>query len=187
MVNANCECAGTPDPNYCAALNLFIGNVCNDNDPNTFNDVVNANCECAGTPDPNYCFEKNDYVGSPCDDGNENTQNDSLDADCNCVGSIIQQQNEWILANVIMPEGPVENQFLTIHVTQEAVITFSIRNRWGNIITSLEQEMTEGRHTLWDGRMNGSIQDPGVYVYFLKIEMPSSETIIKQGTVTLIR
>ncbi|MBL0082354.1 MAG: hypothetical protein IPP37_07920 [Saprospiraceae bacterium] len=64
---------GTPDPNYCATLNLFIGNACNDNNPNTLNDVVNASCECAGTPDPNYCTTLNLFIGNACNDNNPNT------------------------------------------------------------------------------------------------------------------
>ena len=45
------QCVGTPDPNYCPALNL-LGSACNDNNAATINDMVNANCECVVRPIP---------------------------------------------------------------------------------------------------------------------------------------
>jgi len=38
---------------FCANLGLFIGDPCDDNDPNTINDTVNSACVCAGTPGGN--------------------------------------------------------------------------------------------------------------------------------------
>jgi len=61
----NCPVAGTP---------------CDDNDPNTANDVQDGNCQCLGT-----CIA----AGTACDDGNPNTTNDVQDGQCNCAGSCI--------------------------------------------------------------------------------------------------
>ena len=78
---------GSPDPNYCPALNLYIGSACNDNNAATINDMVNANCECVGSPNPNYCPALNLYVGSACNDNNAATINDMVNANCECVGT----------------------------------------------------------------------------------------------------
>ena len=61
VLNANCQCAGTLDPDTdgdgvcdtqdnCANIPGQIGSRCNDGDPCTINDVLNSNCMCVGTP-----------------------------------------------------------------------------------------------------------------------------------------
>ena len=77
---------GTPDPNYCPALNFVCGSACNDNNAATINDMVNANCECVGTPDPTLpCPQL--IRGSACNDNNATTINDMVNANCECVGT----------------------------------------------------------------------------------------------------
>lgn len=119
--NANCVCAGQlvttiPGCMNPAACNynplatvdngscILPGTPCNDNNPNTINDIIDANCNCTGTPivegcmnpaacnynplaniDNNSCL----FPGLPCDDGNPNTINDSINPDCLCAGILI--------------------------------------------------------------------------------------------------
>jgi len=59
-----------------------IGGPCNDNNPNTTNDIYDVNCNCAGTPVPDCT------VGGPCNDNNPNTINDVYDVNCNCQGTV---------------------------------------------------------------------------------------------------
>ena len=178
---------GSADPNYCATLNLFVGNACDDNNPTTINDIVNANCECLGTPDPNYCEEYKLFIGSPCDDGDDATQNDTLGADCICGGKLISEEDEIVLANVIMPDGSADNQNLEINVTKPMIATLFISNRWGNVVSRKNEHLDAGRHILWDGRFNGELLDGGVYAYTLVLEYQDNIRIVKQGNVTLIR
>ena len=82
---------------------FFIGDFCNDGDPNTINDMVQLDCECAGETVVelagctnaiacNYNAEANLddgsclFVGDACDDGNLNTINDTIQANCECLG-----------------------------------------------------------------------------------------------------
>jgi hypothetical protein len=178
---------GTADPNYCQALNLYVGSACNDNNPTTINDMVNANCECVGTPDPSYCPDWGAFVGSACDDGNEETENDILDGNCICLGRAVVKNATLVLANIIMPESGDQNQFLEIHVTLDAFVTFYIRNRWGNIVGKKMEQINAGSNVLWDGKLNGSILDAGVYTYALSIQLAGQAIVYKQGSVTLIR
>jgi len=57
IINASCNCVGTPiGPIYdCPALSANIGDSCNDGNPNTTNDIINANCNCEGTPVTGGC------------------------------------------------------------------------------------------------------------------------------------
>gem|GEM_PF-4956611 len=65
------------------------GDPCNDNNPNTGNDVYDANCICMGAP-----YDCNDVAGGPalpgtaCDDGNPFTSGDTLNNSCDCVGNL---------------------------------------------------------------------------------------------------
>ncbi|MEN9743951.1 MAG: hypothetical protein RLZZ65_1756 [Bacteroidota bacterium] len=119
VIDANCNCTGTPmvmgcmDPSACnynplanmsSGICILPGSPCNDNNPNTINDVIDANCNCTGVllvpgcmnpaacnynplanVDNNSCL----FPGNPCNDNNPNTINDSINPDCNCVGELI--------------------------------------------------------------------------------------------------
>ncbi len=79
-----------PDPYDCGASCPPAGTACNDNNPQTNNDVEDGNCNCAGTCLP---------AGTSCDDGNPNTQNDVEDGNCNCAGT--QSGND--ICNALSP------------------------------------------------------------------------------------
>jgi hypothetical protein len=109
VLNANCQCAGTPSPDNdgdgicnsqdnCPNVTGQIGSACNDGNACTINDVLNANCQCAGTPAPDSdndgicnsqdnCPNVPGQIGSACNDGTANTVNDVLNANCQCVGT----------------------------------------------------------------------------------------------------
>ncbi len=81
----------TNNTDNCPTLSGLIGDVCNDNNPNTSGDVITANCVCAGVA-------ANDCLGVPggpaqpgtsCDDGLATTGNDTWSANCVCAGQLI--------------------------------------------------------------------------------------------------
>ena len=81
----------TNNTDNCPTLSGLIGDVCNDNNPNTSGDVITANCVCAGVA-------ANDCLGIPggpaqpgtsCDDGLATTGNDTWSANCVCAGQLI--------------------------------------------------------------------------------------------------
>jgi len=84
----------------------FIGDICNDNNLGTDNDVVGADCVCAGEPNGETpgctAIEACNYnelatlddgscilPGEPCDDGDPMTDFDMYSSDCVCVGMLI--------------------------------------------------------------------------------------------------
>ena len=123
-INPDCNCVGDlivygcTDPqscNYNPLANtddnscIYPGQICDDNNPDTFNDIIDAMCNCVGTLYVSGCMDSsacnynplaniddNSCIlpGSPCDDGNALTINDSLDINCNCVGIDITGLND---------------------------------------------------------------------------------------------
>jgi hypothetical protein len=117
MIQNDCTCAGVVSLVGCTdatACNynpnavtddgscLFPGDICDDGNANTTNDMFDTNCLCSGTSvgvagcmDITACnYNINATVndgscystGDPCDDGNANTVNDTYDISCQCGG-----------------------------------------------------------------------------------------------------
>jgi hypothetical protein len=81
----------------------YLGQVCNDGQSNTINDVINSQCVCTGIPltpfgctNPQACnFNPSAnqdngsclVIGSTCNDGNNATVNDIVGSSCTCAGT----------------------------------------------------------------------------------------------------
>jgi gliding motility-associated-like protein len=61
------------------------------------------------------------------------------------------------------------------------VYLFEVYNRWGQKIFS-----TPNQQNGWDGRMLGTLQPTGVYVWYLKAKTRTGIKVEKKGTVTLV-
>ena len=60
---------------------------------------------------------------------------------------------------------------------------FKVFNRWGQLIFH-----SKNWKDRWDGKLNGAVQTTGVYVWMLSYtHRDTKETVLKKGTVTLIR
>jgi hypothetical protein len=97
----NYDALATQDDNSC----FFVGDPCDDELNETFNDSIGADCLCAGeiievlgctdaaacnfdssaNADDSSCF----FPGDSCDDGDLATTNDVFNADCICEGEVV--------------------------------------------------------------------------------------------------
>jgi gliding motility-associated-like protein len=59
--------------------------------------------------------------------------------------------------------------------------TFSVFNRWGQKVFE-----TRSQYEGWDGTVNGTPQDMGIYYYYLRYKC-NENMIEKKGEITLIR
>jgi gliding motility-associated-like protein len=90
------------------------------------------------------------------------------------------------IPNAFTPNGDGANdyffprQLLTSSVTG---FKMQVLNRWGQLIFETTQK--EGRG--WDGRLNGTDQPAGVYVYMIQVIFRNGMTESYQGNVTLLR
>jgi uncharacterized delta-60 repeat protein len=154
-INPDCICIGNvivngcTDPNSCTYNPLanvddntciYPDTPCDDNNPDTFNDVLDSLCNCVGTlyvsgcMDPNACnynplanIDDNSclFPGSPCDDGNALTINDSLDVNCDCVGLDISGFTENHIQFDIYPNPSATTFTIETNFTQNKSITIT--------------------------------------------------------------
>ena len=151
-INPDCICIGNvivygcTDPLSCtynplANVNdnscVFPDSPCDDNNPDTFNDILDSLCNCVGTlyvsgcMDPNACnynplanIDDNSCIlpGSPCDDGNALTINDSLDVNCNCVGIDVTGLNEGQFEFELHPNPAMDILILETSLAEQKTI-----------------------------------------------------------------
>jgi gliding motility-associated-like protein len=86
--------------------------------------------------------------------------------------------------NAFTPNNDGKNdQLKVLNAIKTEKLEFSVYNRWGQLVYK-----TSNWKTGWDGRVNGSPQGSGVYVWFLKYtDRDTKETRTMRGTATLIR
>ena len=65
---------------------------------------------------------------------------------------------------------------------------FVIFNRWGDIVFSASEFTSlEATKYSWDGRFNGKLVAPDVFVYYIEYETTGGNILSTQGDVTVIR
>lgn len=81
------------------------------------------------------------------------------------------------------PNGDGNNDTYTIVVGKDVVsFTFSVYDRWGNMILRTDQKGFE-----WDGSYHGQPCNAGVYAYIIEALYTSGEAELRSGNITLVR
>ncbi len=86
--------------------------------------------------------------------------------------------------NIFSPNDDNVNDALFIEHSPSisSIETFQIFNRWGAMVYK-----TNDINVQWDGRDQGRLLQPGVYIYFLEFICPlDGKTIRKQGDITIV-
>jgi hypothetical protein len=198
-INPDCNCVGElivngcTDPlscNYNPLANvddnscIFPGALCDDNNPDTFNDLYDANCDCIGTQVVVGCMDSsacnfnplantsdNSCVlpGSPCDDNNALTINDSINDNCQCVGLDISGISELDLLATISPNpslGIFSIQLPNVNEQAHVVVT----DLAGSVVFENPQ---------FDNNQHIDLNTNPAGVYFVNIRQKGSINTIK--------
>jgi gliding motility-associated-like protein len=81
------------------------------------------------------------------------------------------------------PNGDGKNDFLyPVNAYKAKDLVFRVYNRNGQMVFETRNWMQK-----WDGRINGLLQQTGVYVWYLEYTSDSNKRISLKGTTTLIR
>lgn len=99
-----------------------------------------------------------------------------LDEDCLVDGIFIP--------NIFSPDGNGFNDYWAIDKVPGLInLELSVFDRWGNVLYH-----QEGENISWNGTSkNSSLAHPGVYVYMLSLRTSNNNTIVRSGTVTLLK
>jgi uncharacterized delta-60 repeat protein len=167
------------DNNTC----IFPDSPCDDNNPDTFNDILDSLCNCVGTlyvsgcMDPNACnynplanIDDNSclFPGSPCDDGNALTINDSLDVNCNCVGTDVTGLNEGQFEFELHPNPAMDLLILETSLAgQKTIYILDLQGKVLKEITALGHTQTIDCSALASG------------TYLVKVRVKDSEKMKK--------
>jgi gliding motility-associated-like protein len=100
----------------------------------------------------------------------------------------VKSANNVFVPNVIKP-GSADNDGFTIFGDEQLVKIrdLQIFDRWGGMITRVQNILPNDPKLGWDGRWNGKDVAPGVFVYWAEVEFKDGTTKIYKGDLTVLR
>ncbi|WP_231427482.1 putative Ig domain-containing protein [Pedobacter sp. Leaf250] len=90
--------------------------------------------------------------------------------------------NQIYIPNAFTPNNDGKNDVFLIYGNTIVSAKMSIYTQWGQLIYQSDN-VANG----WDGTFRGVNQPIGVYVYMVEVQLTDGSTVIKKGTVTLLR
>ncbi|MDX1476761.1 MAG: gliding motility-associated C-terminal domain-containing protein [Saprospiraceae bacterium] len=101
----------------------------------------------------------------------------------------VQERAKFFMPNVFSPNGDGVNDELVLylHPGVARVHAFRIFDRWGDQVHGAINVVPEDPTLRWDGRLKGTLLNPGVYAYLLDVELLTGRRQIFSGDITLIR
>jgi len=102
--------------------------------------------------------------------------------------TVTTDQNVYI-PNIFSPNGDGVNDVLSISVGEdvEEISSFSIFDRWGNLVFGAEHILPNDPTISWDGKMKGEVMNPGVFTFKLVVVFANGEREVRYGDITLLR
>jgi gliding motility-associated-like protein len=92
-------------------------------------------------------------------------------------------------ANVFIPGNNNGNDEFRIVTGSgvERVNTFLIYDRWGNLMFETTEYEPGVGSAAWDGRFNGTVVQPGVYIYYANVSFIDGFVNEYKGSITVVR
>jgi gliding motility-associated-like protein len=96
---------------------------------------------------------------------------------------IVKVFDDLFVPNAFTPNGDgLNDYFRVLPMAGYTLNRLSIYNRWGTMIFNTT-DPTIG----WDGNIKNKLQAPGTYIYYLDWKTPEGRSLVKKGTLQLIR
>lgn len=101
----------------------------------------------------------------------------------------VNDSEDVFVPNAFSPNGNGINDKLVVYAGGAVALvkTFRIVSRWGGVVFERGDFLPNDAAYGWDGRYNGAMLDPGVFVYFVEVEYVDGRTATLKGDVTLMR
>jgi gliding motility-associated-like protein len=102
--------------------------------------------------------------------------------------TVLCDQSQVFLPNTFTPEGNgVNDIFYPRGRGIQSIGRFRIYNRWGELVFERNNMTVDDRSQGWDGRKDGRLLSPDVYVYTVEATCDTGEPIKWQGDILLLR
>jgi gliding motility-associated-like protein len=110
-------------------------------------------------------------------------------SDSDSISISVISNTDIYVPNVFSPNGDGINDFLLINATEEVqeIESFTIFDRWGNVIFQVEHFLPDDRAYAWDGKMRGKEMNPAVYAYSMIAAFKDGRKEARYGDISLIR
>lgn len=96
--------------------------------------------------------------------------------------------NQLFIPNAFSPDGDGTNDVLMVRGKGIATVKyFRIFNRWGQLVFERSNINANDLQQGWDGKVNGVLAQPDVYVYTAEAVCTGGSTFVYKGNVTLVR
>ncbi|MFT3705160.1 MAG: gliding motility-associated C-terminal domain-containing protein [Agriterribacter sp.] len=89
---------------------------------------------------------------------------------------------ELFIPNAFTPNNDGKNDIFKVYGTSVKSVEISVYNQWGNLMIA-----TSDNNKGWDGTYKGKQQPVGIYLYAIKIQLYNNGTVIRNGTISLVR
>ncbi len=107
----------------------------------------------------------------------------------NNITVYIDKRRSVFIPNSFSPNGDNINDVFTPFADQtvDKINEFSVFNRWGEKVYSLQNYKLDGENIGWHGDYKGVYASVGVYTFFVNVLYKDGKTETMQGEVTLVR
>ncbi len=115
------------------------------------------------------------------------------DAGCGAEASVqlrVKNDKYIYIPNVFSPNDDGSNDQFTVFADAERIKEIErliVVDRWGAIVFARDNLIPNDLSLGWDGTMNGVPMNPGVFVYYVKVEWLDGSKVDYKGDVTLVR
>ncbi len=103
-----------------------------------------------------------------------------------CIRTLCSNAQVFI-PNAFTPTDNINNRFTVRASGISEVKSFKVYNRWGQLVYDRSNFPPNNYSFGWDGRINGQLSPPDVFVYTCEVICDNNVTYTYKGNVTLIR
>jgi gliding motility-associated-like protein len=110
-------------------------------------------------------------------------------ADRDSLTIFVNTDRKIYIPNIFSPNGDGINDLLMISADEsvQEIASFSVFDRWGNLVFGAENKQVDDSSLFWDGRMKGEAMNPGVFTYKVIVVYSDRTSSVMYGDITLIR
>ena len=110
-------------------------------------------------------------------------------ADIDSMTVFVNTDYKIYIPNIFSPNGDGINDVVMISADESVreIASFSIFDRWGNLVFGAEHFQPNDPSRSWDGKMKGEAMNPGVFTFRVIVDFADGGSRIIYGDITLIR